>query len=90
MELGEEKLALGVLEEEPVLGVAEENSGACEAAVALDCPSRSSAEKGYGASEVVRLVSQHSVAPRPCPGGPAQHQLLPLVSQRLTSVKLSN
>lgn len=45
-----------------------------------DCPALSIAANGYGSSEVVR----------PCPAAPAQHSLLPLGSQRLTSSKLSN
>lgn len=48
------------------------------------------AEKGYGSSEVVPLVSQQLGPPRPWPAAPAQHQLLPLDSQRLTSVKPLN
>ncbi len=55
-----------------------------------DWPVYSMAEKGYGSREVVRLVSQQSGPPRPWPAAPAQHQLLPLDSQRLTSPKPSN
>ena len=53
---------------------------------AADSPEMSIVEKGYGSSEVVRFVSQQLVPPRSCPDAPAQHQLLPLASQRLTSV----
>ena len=55
-----------------------------------DWPVYSMAEKGYGSREVVRLVSQQLGPPRPCPAAPAQHQLLLLDSQRLTSPKPSN
>ena len=45
------------------------------------------AANGYGSSEVVRFVVQQLGLPFPsCPVTPAQHQLLPLESQRLTSV----
>ena len=44
------------------------------------------AEAGYGSSEVVKWVAQQSGPPKPCPGAPAQHQLLLFGSQRLTSV----
>ena len=57
---------------------------------AVDCSDLSIAENGYGSSEVVKVVSQQFGPPRPCPAAPAQHQLLPLGSQRLTSSKLSN
>ena len=53
-------------------------------------PELSIVEKGYGSSEVVRLVSQQLGPPRPCPAAPAQHQLFPFDSQRLTSPKPSN
>ena len=55
-----------------------------------DRPGLSIAEKGYGSSEVVRLVSQQLGPPRPWPAAPAQHQLLPFGLQRLTSPKPSN
>ena len=64
--------------------------GNTEALAAADCPDLSIAENGYGSSEVVKVVSQQFTPPRPCPAAPAQHQLLPLESQRLTSSKLSN
>jgi hypothetical protein len=54
------------------------------------CANASIEEKGYGSSEMIRLVVQQSGPPRPCPGAPAQHQLLSLVAQRLTSVKPKN
>ena len=57
-----------------------------ELVAAPDCPGISTVENGYGISEVVRLVVQQSGPPRPCPAAPAQHQLLPLGSQRDTSV----
>lgn len=55
-----------------------------------DWPGLLNAEKGYGSSEVVPSVSQQLGPPRPWPAAPAQHQLLPLDSQRLTSVKPLN
>lgn len=57
-----------------------------EALAAVDTSELLSVENGYGSSEVVSLVSQQLVPPRPCPAAPAQHQLLPFASQRLTSV----
>ena len=74
-------------ERELVEGVAVENT---EVPAAVDCSDLSIAENGYGSREVVKLVSQQVGPPRPCPAAPAQHQLLPLGSQRLTSVKSSN
>ena len=74
-------------EEEEDVSVAVDNP---KVAPAVDCPDLSVAENGYGSSAVVRLVVQQSTPPRPCPGAPAQHQLLPLGSQRLTSVNPSN
>ncbi len=61
-----------------------------EALTAADCSELSIAEKGYGSIEVVKVVSQQFTSPRPCPPAPAQHQLLSLDPQRLTSVKPSN
>lgn len=58
--------------------------------VVTDCLGVLIVEIGYGSSEVVRLVVQQFEPPNPCPAAPAQHQLLPLGSQRLTSVKPSN
>lgn len=55
-----------------------------------DIPGLSIAEKGYGSSDVVLLVSQQLGPPRPWPAAPAQHQLLPFGLQRLTSPKPSN
>ena len=74
-------------ERESVEGVVVENTEVLATADSLD---QSIAENGYGSSEVVNLVSQQFSPPRPCPAAPAQHQLLPLGSQRLTSVKSSN
>ena len=51
------------------------------------CPSVLNMTNGYGSSEVVKLVVQQSSR---CSVGPAQHQLLPLGSQRLTLVLPSN
>ena len=64
--------------------------GDIEESATADWPESSMAEKGYGSSEVVPLVSQQSGPLRPWPAAPAQHQLLPLDSQRFTSVKPSN
>ena len=84
--LEEEELE-GLEEEELDVSVAVDDT---ELVAAFDCPDPSTAENGYGSSEVVELVVQQSEPPRPCPAAPAQHQLLPLGSQRLTSVKPSN
>lgn len=72
-----------VPEEMEFVGVALNNT---EEPTAVDSPILSIVEKGYGSSAVVRLVSQQGVPPRSCPDVPPQHQLLPLDSQRLTSV----
>ena len=72
-----------VPKEMEVVGVALDDT---EEPTAVDSPILSIVEKGYGSSAVVRLVSQQLVPPRSCPDAPAQHQLLPLDSQRLTSV----
>ena len=61
-----------------------------EVPAAVDCSDLSIAENGYGSSEVVKVVSQQFGPPRPCPAAPAQHQLLLLGSQLLTSSKPSN
>lgn len=61
-----------------------------EATIVSDFCVLSIVESGYGLSEVIRLVSQQSSPPRPCPAAPAQHQLLPFWSQRLTSVNFLN
>ena len=83
MGLNEEELDVSVVTSDVnVINVVLDNA---EVVAATDC-----VEKGYGSSEVVRLVSQQFVPPSPCPAAPAQHQLLPLDSQRLTSVKPSN
>ena len=87
-ELEEEELEEEKLEEEKLdVSVAVENN---EVVAAPDPPGLSVAENGYGASEVVKLVVQQFGPPRPCPAAPAQHQLLLLGSQRLTSVNPSN
>ena len=57
---------------------------------APDCPCLSIVKNGYGSSEVVRLVVQQLGPSASCPAAPAQYQLLPFGSQRLTSVKSSN
>jgi hypothetical protein len=46
--------------------------------------------RGYGSSEVVKLVVRQSKPPRPCPRELAQHQPLPLGSQRWTFLNPSN
>ena len=74
-------------EEELVEGVKVAN---IEVPETVDCSDLSIAENGYGSSEVVKVVSQQFGPPRPCPAAPAQHQLLLLGSQRLTSSKPSN
>lgn len=51
-----------------------------------ELPDRSNVVKGNGCSEVVKLPGQQSTGGNICPAAPAQHQLLPLSSQRLTSV----
>lgn len=73
-------------EEEVDLSDAVDNN---EVLAVPDFPDPSIVESGYGSSEVVELVAQQSTPPRPCPAVPAQHQLLPFCSQRLTSVKPS-
>ena len=78
---------MGLEEEELDVSVAVDNT---EVVATADCPSLLAVENGYGSSEVVRLVVQQFGPPRPCPAAPAQHQLLPLGSQRLTSVKPAN
>ena len=70
-----------------VVNVAVEDT---EVLAAADCSELSIVENGYGSSEVVKVVSQQFTSPRPCPAAPAQHQLLSLDSQRLTSVKPLN
>lgn len=75
------------LEEEGLdVSVAVDNT---ELVSAHDCPGRSTVENGYGASGV-KLVMQQSGPARPCPAAPAQHQPLPLGSQRFTLVKVWN
>lgn len=74
----------------PDPSIAENGDDSSEVVAVVGCPDLSIAENGYGWSEVVRLVSQQFAPPRRCPAAPAQHQLLPLGSQRLTSSKPSN
>lgn len=61
-----------------------------EEVASSDCAGLSMTENGNGFREVTKSVVQQSGPPRPCPAAPAQHQLLPVGSQRLTSVKPSN
>ena len=49
-------------------------------------PNESIVAKGNGCSEAVKLVRQQSEPKDVCPAAPAQHHLLPLSSQRFTSV----
>ena len=78
---------VGLEGEEPDMSVVVDNT---VVVIVPDCLEVLIVEIGYGSSEVVRLVVQQSGPPNPCPAAPAQHQLLPLGSQWLTSVKPSN
>lgn len=49
-------------------------------------PDESIVAKGNGCSEAHKLLRQQSAPPGVCPAAPAQHQRLPLSSQRDTSV----
>ena len=70
-------------EEKPGVSVVLGNiTGVATLSSELDCPSRLTVTNGYGSSAVVRFVEQHFDSPS-C--FPAQHQLLPLASHRLTS-----
>lgn len=58
----------------------------CDSGSDVGSPNESNVAKGNGCSEAVELLRQQSEPKGVCPAAPAQHHLLPLSSQRFTSV----